>query len=281
MKAASPHLDSNERDVQEMNPESTPMGSIEDINPIRQQESVTKPSTSSYVPQSSFHQKLPCGDLLGNREQYIRICAPLYNAASIGDWEAAQVIFGKHKDLILVEYAITENYDTALHIAASAKNSKSVDKFVQNLVTMMTEKQLELTNKNDNTALCLAAAAGNVKIVMTLLDKNPALVDIPGSNGMMPLYMASLFGRSKMVNYLYDKSGQMSRYGWTDQNRSWVLQKCVEADHFDNGTKYESHLHYNQEILSKLMPLNATSSDQWVIDFIENSTLLLFRPPPP
>lgn len=97
---------------------------------------------------------------------------------------------------------------------------------------MMTEKQLELTNKNDNTALCLAAAAGNVKIVRTLLEKNPALVDIPGSNGMMPLYMASLFGRSKMVNYLYDKSGQMSGNRWKDQNRSWVLQKCVEADHF-------------------------------------------------
>lgn len=52
--------------VQEMNPESTPpMGSIEDINPIRQQESETKPSASSYVSQSSFHQKLPCGDLVG------------------------------------------------------------------------------------------------------------------------------------------------------------------------------------------------------------------------
>lgn len=51
--------------VQEMNPESTPMGSIEDINPIRQQESETKPSASSYVSKSSFHQKLPCGDLVG------------------------------------------------------------------------------------------------------------------------------------------------------------------------------------------------------------------------
>ncbi|CAI9285416.1 unnamed protein product [Lactuca saligna] len=236
MIPASPPVDSNESD--EMNPESTPpMGSIEDINPIRQQESETKPSASSYVSKLSFRQKLPCGDLIGNREQYIRICAPLYNAASIGDWEAAQVIFGKHKDLILVECAITENYETALHIAASAKSSKSVDKFVKNLVTMMTEKQLELTNKNDNTALCLAAAAGNVKIVMTLLEKNPALVDIPGSSGMMPLYMASLFGRSKMVNYLYDKSGQMSGNRWKDQNRSWVLQKCVEADHFDVAIK--------------------------------------------
>ncbi|CAH1440987.1 unnamed protein product [Lactuca virosa] len=176
-------------------------------------------------------RNLPIRDLLGNRAQYLSICVPLYNASIKGDWEAARDILNKHQDLDLVGYAISENYDTALHIAASAKSSKQIEKFV-NLVDKMTKEQLELKNDNDNTAFCLAAAGGNVKTVMTMLQKNGTLGDIPGSNGMMPLYMASLFGKHEMVNYLYDKSREMHGDCWTDKNRSWVLQKCVEADQY-------------------------------------------------
>ncbi|XP_052622874.1 uncharacterized protein LOC111903468 isoform X2 [Lactuca sativa] len=177
-------------------------------------------------------RNLPIRDLLGNRAQYLSICVPLYNASIKGDWEAAQAILDKHQDLDLVGYAISENYDTALHIAASAKSSKLIENFVENLVDKMTKEQLELKNDNDNTAFCLAAAGGNVKTVMTMLEKNGNLGDITGSNGMMPLYMASLFGKHEMVNYLYKNSREMHGDSWTNKNRSWVLQKCVEADQY-------------------------------------------------
>ncbi|PWA48292.1 ankyrin repeat-containing domain-containing protein [Artemisia annua] len=65
----------------------------------------------------------------------------------------------------------------------------------------MDEKDLELQNKNYNTALSLAAAAGNVKTAMTMVKKNKIVLELPCNNNTMPLYMAALFARSEMVRF--------------------------------------------------------------------------------
>lgn len=234
MEAASTSAGSVEQP--KMIPESSPVGSIEDINPIRQPEERIRPTALSRY--ESSDQNRPCGDLLEKRDSYNKICVPLYKASIKGDWKAAQVIFDKYPEL--VRYGINETYDTALHVAASCKSSKAVEIFVKNLVNKMTPEDLELENQNNNTALCLAVTAGNLKSVMTMLSKNPNLTDIPGSNQMMPLYMASLFGERELVNYLYDNSRTMSGDSWTHMNRSWVFLKCVENDIFDVALKMAS-----------------------------------------
>lgn len=71
----------------------------------------------------------------------------------------------------MVRYSITENDETALHVAASAKRSKQVEEFVEHLLTYMDGKDLELRNNSSNTALCLAAAARNLKIVEIMVKK--------------------------------------------------------------------------------------------------------------
>lgn len=119
-----------------------------------------------------------------------------------------------------------------LHIAASAESTKCVEEFVDNLVNLMEKNDLELQNKNYNTALSLAAAAGNVKTAEIMVKKNPAVLEIPGNNKTMPLYMAALFAKPDMATYLYDNSKKMSGDYWSHENRGWVLQKCVEADIF-------------------------------------------------
>ena len=98
----------------------------------------------------------------------------------------------------------------------------------------MEKKDLELVNKNHNTALYLAAAAGNIETVKIMVEKNPALLTIPGGAGgkMMPLYAAALFGHYEVVKYLYDKSDGLGASGWTEENRGWLLEKCVESDMF-------------------------------------------------
>lgn len=160
------------------------------------------------------------------REDYINICVPLYDAAISGDWEAASIILTERKEL--VRYSITENRETALHIAASAHNIK----FVEALVGLMEKEDLELQNKSGNTALCLAAAAGNTRMAEIMVNKNKSLLTILGSNEMMPLYMAALFGNRGTVEYLYDNSNKMTGDGWRQENRGWVVLKCIEADLF-------------------------------------------------
>ncbi|KAI7751634.1 hypothetical protein M8C21_003630 [Ambrosia artemisiifolia] len=199
--------------------------------PTLQLSSIDENKDDVVVPVPLLAPQKPLPDLLnGDREEYINVGIPLYEASIKGDWKAAKVILDARPEL--VRYSITENQETALHIAASADKSKRMQDFVKNLVEMMDTTDLELQNNSSNTALCLAAAAGNVEMVKILVKRNRALLVIAGSQQMMPLYMAALFGHHDTVEYLYSESKGLSDDGWTLLNRGWLLQKCVEANLF-------------------------------------------------
>ncbi|KAM0030735.1 putative ankyrin repeat-containing domain, PGG domain, ankyrin repeat-containing domain superfamily [Helianthus debilis subsp. tardiflorus] len=186
-----------------------------------------QPVPSTMPPQ----QNRPILDLIsGNRKDYCEIGVPLYEAAMKGDWKAAKSILDTQPSLI--RYAITENEETLLHVAASAEITKAVE-FVKNLVTLMENADLELQNKNWDTALSFAAQVGNIDTAMVLVKKNPTLTEIPNRNKAIPLYTAISFAQADMARYLYGISNRMSGDFWSHENRGGVLQKCVEADMFD------------------------------------------------
>ncbi|KAJ0807601.1 putative ankyrin repeat-containing domain, PGG domain, ankyrin repeat-containing domain superfamily [Helianthus annuus] len=196
-----------------------------------------------------------------DRWSYLKIGVPLYEAAIEGDWKAAEPILDEHPDVIC--FAITENYDTLLHIAASAESTNAVVKFVTKLVQLMESEDLELQNQNYNTALSLAAAAGNVKTAMIMVEKNPGLPEIPGNNRAMPLYTAALFEKPLMVRYLYNSMRMRGNYMSDDNHRS-VLEKCIEADIFDVAIKIihdRPKLTYKKELLSDILITLAQKTD--------------------
>ncbi|GKE85965.1 ankyrin repeat-containing protein, partial [Tanacetum coccineum] len=156
---------------------------------------------------------------------------PLYQASITGDWKTAKGILSRRPEL--VRYTIAEGNDTALQVAASAEETKLTKHFVKNLVNMMTKEDMEIQNKNENTALCLAATAGNIKMVEIMLKKNPGLLTIAGSRGMLPLYMSALQGRHNIVKYLYAAFETMSSRYWINEKWGWMLLGCVECDFFD------------------------------------------------
>ncbi|XP_076911845.1 uncharacterized protein LOC143569948 [Bidens hawaiensis] len=193
--------------------------------------------TISIPPSVLPEKKLPCLDLIQgtSRDKYIERGIPLYEAAIKGDWKSAECILEKQPDLI--GYAITENMETVLHVAASAERTKAVEDFVTNLVQLMEREDLELQNKNGETALSLAAQAGNIETAKIMVEMNRGLIEIPNDNKLKPLYMAALFTNADMVSYLYDNSNQMRGDYWDNRNRGWVLQKCVEGEIFDVAIK--------------------------------------------
>ncbi|KAJ0703579.1 putative ankyrin repeat-containing domain, PGG domain, ankyrin repeat-containing domain superfamily [Helianthus annuus] len=213
----------------------------------QQQQAQTPPPPHSQQPPLQPHHlqqqpqqpNLPCFDLVrGGREEYLKIGVPLYEASIKCNWKAAEAILDKRREL--VGYSITENGETPLHVAASAKGDpKRVEEFVKNLVGMMTQKQLELQNKNYNTALYLAAAAGNVETAKIMVKENRKLLTIIGSNKtMMPLYAAALFGNKDVVAYIYEQSKSLSDdENWSRERRGWLLEKCVENNMFDVALK--------------------------------------------
>lgn len=223
-------------DIKEMYPASTSVNQHKQPQELLEIKTEMPLHTPSAEPSSSAQsRKLPSGDLLANREEYLSIGVPLYEASVKGDWERAKHILNTNPEL--VRYAITENYETALHIAASAKSTKLVEKFVQNLVSLMTPQDLLLQNRSANTAFSLAAAGGNVSIAKILVEKNPGLVNISGTQELMPLYIACLYGKYEMVKYLYAISNMMNGASWGPTNRGLVLQKSIEADFFDVALK--------------------------------------------
>ncbi|KAI3742584.1 hypothetical protein L1987_60271 [Smallanthus sonchifolius] len=119
----------------------------------------------------------------GPREEYLKIGVPLYEASITCDWKWASTIFYKYPNMELTRCSITENGETALHVSASTKGHQHVEEFVKNLVDMMDKADLEMQNNNQNTALYLAAAAGNIKVVKIMVEKNRPLLTIAGGNG--------------------------------------------------------------------------------------------------
>ena len=150
----------------------------------------------------------------------------MYKAITTDDFEAAKLILNKRPEL--VQFSITENCETILHVATFGKSCM----FVKYLMSFMTKEDLELPNGNGETTLSLVATTGNVAIAKTLVEKNERLIDIPNSQGRMPLQVAALFGRHDMVEYLYNTSQKMIGQSWTHENRSWAFEKCVENNLF-------------------------------------------------
>ncbi|KAK9080680.1 hypothetical protein SSX86_000438 [Deinandra increscens subsp. villosa] len=178
-----------------------------------------------------------------NRDDYLKFGVPLYEACIKCNWKAAKAILAGRPELL--GYGITENGETPLHVAASAKGTdpKRVQEFVKKLVGMMTHDQMKLQNKNYNTALYLAAVAGNVETVKIMASEDTGLLTTPGAKQMMPLYAAALFGNTDVVEYIYEKSKILTeREGWSNNSRGWLIEKLVENNMFDTSlhivTKY-------------------------------------------
>ena len=120
----------------------------------------------------------------------------------------------------LINAAITKGWGTLLHVAAGANR---VD-FVQELVKLLDEYDLELQDVNGNTAFCFAAAVGNVRITSIMMDKNDFLPKIRGGRGVTPLHMAALQGRTEMAWFLYPLT--INTFQYVD----WVILFFISID---------------------------------------------------
>nr|XP_043615984.1 uncharacterized protein LOC122587894 isoform X2 [Erigeron canadensis] len=209
------------------NSSSSSSKNMSNLNPTNQQYHQINIQTTPSHDQPPLPLNLPRSDLLIGREDYNEILVPSYKATITGDWKAAKIILDRRPELL--RFSITESCETVLHIAVLGRSYW----FVEYLVSLMEKVDLELQNVNGQTALSLAAMTGHVRMAKILVKKNNALLDIPDSRGMMPLYMAALYGKHDMVKYLYYKSKKMTGDFWTHENRVCVLVKSVESNLFD------------------------------------------------
>ncbi|KAJ9559323.1 hypothetical protein OSB04_013937 [Centaurea solstitialis] len=164
----------------------------------------------------------------GRRRDYVNICVPLFQASVVGDWEAVEKILSINGEfrVDLLGYAITEDMDTALHIAVFSRSIK----FVENLVNRMTDEQLILQDKYGRTALFNVAGAGNVEMARVMVERCPQLLTIRADNNQLPIYPAALYGRHNIVAYLHDSALKILEEQINP--KGFPLQKAQKALYF-------------------------------------------------
>ncbi|KAJ6410638.1 hypothetical protein OIU84_007396 [Salix udensis] len=169
----------------------------------------------------------------GNRRTTgLTLYAPLYQAAMKGDWEKADEFIKSHPGAINVR--ITKEMDTILHIAAAAKHNN----FVEEVIRSMTQTDLALRNKYNNTALCYAAASGVTKIAEMMVGKNGNLPMMRNYKGVTPLHIAALFGHKDMVWYLYSVTSDECL---TRDDYIGLLIATISTDLFDVALSIIQH----------------------------------------
>uniref|UniRef100_A0A162AM43 PGG domain-containing protein n=1 Tax=Daucus carota subsp. sativus TaxID=79200 RepID=A0A162AM43_DAUCS len=184
------------------------------------------------------------------RENYIDICVPVYNAAIKGDWHAAEKIIRGCPEVI--NTSITKRQDTVLHIISSTKHTH----FAEKLVNLMKPEDLELQNGLGETALCLAVAS-NVKMVRILLKKNNGLLRIR-KNGDLPFMLAVRYGDKHMVEYIYSETNMDDeKWNYLDQKR--ILESCLSLGLFDIALKIFKHCKDDHKIETDILGFLANS----------------------
>ncbi|KAJ6428804.1 hypothetical protein OIU84_020459 [Salix udensis] len=121
----------------------------------------------------------------------------LYRHVHRGNWDETENYLRQYPNAIRVE--IEPYGGTALHIAAYTGNLKVVEE----LVKLMSEKELEKEDSVGNTALSSAATAGITKMAECLVNKNRNLVTFANKDKKIPLTVACLRNHKDMALYLY------------------------------------------------------------------------------
>ncbi|XP_068496731.1 uncharacterized protein [Phaseolus vulgaris] len=188
----------------------------------------------------------------------------IYMAAASGNWNEASSYSRIHPHWWRIP--LNAQGITALHVAVSMRNTS----FVEKMMNCMKMQDLEICMADGNTAFCLAAMTGNVKIAGILFGKNGRLPWIRGQKDMLPIQLASSAGHIPMVEFLFQAHQEnlhnnipfqdiVKLFFFTiDNNIYSVASKLL--DRYPKLTSIE-----NEEGLTPLQMLAKHSSSQEVI----------------
>ncbi|PQM34009.1 hypothetical protein Pyn_01508 [Prunus yedoensis var. nudiflora] len=123
---------------------------------------------------------------------------PLFDAVWSGDWNKTNEFLTLHPNAIRARHPYSNM--TVLHMATKLEHEHIVEELMQ----LMSEEDLEITDNGGWTALAVAANMGNLKIVECMVTKSKKILSIPtGTSNMTPIIMASLSEQWDVVHYLY------------------------------------------------------------------------------
>ncbi|KAK9073115.1 hypothetical protein SSX86_007438 [Deinandra increscens subsp. villosa] len=163
----------------------------------------------------------------------------LYRAALGGHWELAEnYIFPQNPEAY--NAPITGDSKTVLHIAVGTGTTDG-NHFVSELLKKMTKDAIVLGDHKGETALLIAAAIGNLKAAVMMINRNPKLPFICGEDGYFPIHRAAQYVQKKMVEYLLDHSSFDDIVGglnpYEGESGFLLLKLVISAGFYDIALK--------------------------------------------
>ncbi|XP_052203788.1 uncharacterized protein LOC127809127 [Diospyros lotus] len=144
-----------------------------------------------------------------------------------GDWTLVKYLLELHPEALTKKLSLYG--DRALHIAAISGHVK----IVEELVNMISKKDLLLKNNFGETALSIAAGGGIVKIAKPLVRKNFSLLRVTNIPGLIPVVVAAKFGHIEMVRYLYCMTPEKELDPKRGKQGVKLLTTCIVAQIYD------------------------------------------------
>ncbi|KAL3623604.1 hypothetical protein CASFOL_032420 [Castilleja foliolosa] len=154
---------------------------------------------------------------------------PLYRATLMGEWDKAKRIIDSDPNAIKARIAFT--LETSLHIAVGT--GKAIH-FVQNLVDIMSDDLLGITDELGYNALHVAARTGNTEAAKILIGRRPDLLCVPDNLGDFPVHLAALSAHRETLWYLISETkDDWLPSPYLGQTGLRLLCNVIDADIFD------------------------------------------------
>ncbi|XVF65171.1 hypothetical protein PTKIN_Ptkin09bG0225400 [Pterospermum kingtungense] len=162
----------------------------------------------------------------------------LFEYAMKNQWEKVMAEYEKKPECHTAK--ITEDEDTALHLAVSGGKLEVVYSMVEVLDKEKEKdyvsKVLKAKNKKGNTPLHTAATLGNARMYHCMASKAPNLMAERNIKNETPLFLAALFGHKDALLCLYfcypeEKRGDLCSS--RDESGDTVLHAAISGEHFD------------------------------------------------
>ncbi|GKV49103.1 hypothetical protein SLEP1_g55870 [Rubroshorea leprosula] len=145
-----------------------------------------------------------------------------------GNSAAVKELFETHSQY---SAALIENGSTALHVAITAGKIE----LAKELISVMSEEQLETKDKSGKTALSLAACKGSTEIVECLVAKNKKLLEMPDCEKKIPLVLACATHHKCLTLYLYSVTPIEILDPVNGDHLFFLLRECLRNHMFDIG----------------------------------------------
>lgn len=121
----------------------------------------------------------------------------LFDRVRTGNRDAVKEFLHQHPNAVRVRNPSSGK--TPLHIAVTASH---VD-IVEDLVQLMSEKDLEIKGDDGKTGLSVAADIGLTQIAQVMVRKNKKILSFPNAYDLIPVVSAYLNRHWEMASYLY------------------------------------------------------------------------------